>query len=575
MPGSGAVARKKHIHRALDDLFHFRSVEFLLHAKDCAQPQSGFAELGKLLSRQFQIVDVELPPFHRLRQIVDQPVAPHFRPAGVKIAPQLGEAVALGDTDAKALLGKIRQHESQYMLGRNRQDLPRRRGLIYHVKRAVGHLLALDSHHLDKKQPFVREIAIERRLGDTGLPRNIIDAGPLEPMRQKDLTRARKHLFKLATRANDRSGIPHMRLSSSFGSINRLVQFQQPQQSDCCFDIERIYTWNRSKEGQWMRFLTQRKRFDDLSEQEVLALAISSEEDDARIYRGYAETLRADYPASAKLFEGMAAEEDQHRARLIDLHEQRFGPTIPLIRREHVAGYYNRRPVWLMENLGIERIREEAEAMERDAEQFYTKAAGRTSDTATRKLLGDLAAAEAGHQNTAADLADAHLDGDARDLENANSRRQFILTWVQPGLAGLMDGSVSTLAPIFATAFATHNTWTTFLVGVAASVGAGISMGFTEAASDDGELSGRGSPIKRGLASGVMTTMGGLGHALPYLITDFWTATIIAIIVVFIELWAIAWIQNKYMETPFFRAAFQVVLGGALVLAAGILIGSG
>lgn len=324
-----------------------------------------------------------------------------------------------------------------------------------------------------------------------------------------------------------------------------------------------------------MRFSFSRKRFRDLSEQEVLALAISSEEDDARIYRGYAETLRADYPDSAKVFEGMAAEEDQHRQRLIDLHRSRFGDVIPLIRREHVAGYYNRRPVWLVENLGLERIRAEAEAMEREAEHFYLKAAQMTRDAATRKLLGDLAAAEAGHQSTAEELEARHLTEDARSSEEDQARRQFILTWVQPGLAGLMDGSVSTLAPIFATAFATHDTWTTFLVGLAASVGAGISMGFTEAASDDGELSGRGSPVKRGFASGIMTTVGGLGHALPYLIPDFWTATVTAFIVVFIELWAIAWIQNKFMETPFFRAAFQVVLGGALVFAAGVLIGSG
>ncbi|WP_170359475.1 iron exporter MbfA [Ruegeria arenilitoris] len=324
-----------------------------------------------------------------------------------------------------------------------------------------------------------------------------------------------------------------------------------------------------------MRFFTQRKHFRDLTEQEVIALAISSEEDDARIYRSYAEMLRPDYPATAKIFDGMAAEEDEHRRRLIALHEDRFGAVIPLIRREHVAGYYARRPIWLVENLGIERIREEAEMMERDAERFYLAAAGRTTDAATRKLLGDLAAAEAGHQAAAAELEEAHLDHDEKEAEKVISHRQFILTWVQPGLAGLMDGSVSTLAPIFATAFATHDPWTTFLVGLAASVGAGISMGFTEAASDDGELSGRGSPVKRGLASGVMTTVGGLGHALPYLIPEFWTATIIAFIVVFFELWAIAWIQNRYMETPFFRAAFQVVLGGALVLAAGILIGSG
>ena len=324
-----------------------------------------------------------------------------------------------------------------------------------------------------------------------------------------------------------------------------------------------------------MRFSLNRKRFKDLSEQEVLALAISSEEDDARIYRDYAERLREAYPDSAAVFDGMAEEENEHRRRLIDLHRARFGDVIPLIRREHVSGYYARRPVWLIENLSLERIRQEAAAMEQDAERFYLAAAARTSDAATRQLLGDLAAAEAGHHGSAQDLTEKHLNTDSRSDEDSRAHRQFLLTWVQPGLAGLMDGSVSTLAPIFATAFATHNTWTTFLVGLAASVGAGISMGFTEAASDDGELSGRGSPIKRGVASGVMTTVGGLGHALPYLITDFWTATVVAIIVVFVELWAIAWIQNKFMETPFFRAAFQVVLGGALVFAAGVLIGSG
>jgi erythrin-vacuolar iron transport family protein len=324
-----------------------------------------------------------------------------------------------------------------------------------------------------------------------------------------------------------------------------------------------------------MRFSLDRKRFSDLSEQEILALAISSEEDDGRIYRGFAESLRGEFPDSAAIFDGMAAEEDDHRQRLIDLHRRRFGNTIPLIRREHVSGYYARRPVWLTQNLGLDRIRAEAEAMEHDAERFYLSAAARTSDAETRKLLGDLAAAEAGHSATAEELTEAHLDPDTRQSEDQRAHRQFILTWVQPGLAGLMDGSVSTLAPIFATAFATHDTWTTFLVGLAASVGAGISMGFTEAASDDGELSGRGSPVKRGVASGVMTTLGGLGHALPYLITDFWTATVLAIIVVFVELWAIAWIQNRYMQTPFFRAAFQVVLGGALVFAAGVLIGSG
>ncbi|MCW1950060.1 MAG: rubrerythrin family protein [Octadecabacter sp.] len=321
--------------------------------------------------------------------------------------------------------------------------------------------------------------------------------------------------------------------------------------------------------------ISNRKRFSDLSAQEVLALAISSEEDDARIYRSYAERLRGEFPASASVFEGMAAEEDGHRRRLIEMHQSRFGDTIPLVRREHVAGFYARRPVWLVENLGLERIRDEARQMESDAQRFYETAAKTSTDAATRALLGDLAAAEAGHSERAGELVAENVNPDADTEEKDAAHRQFVLTWVQPGLAGLMDGSVSTLAPIFATAFATQDTWTTFLVGSAASIGAGISMGFTEAASDDGQISGRGSPIKRGISSGVMTTLGGMGHALPYLITDFWTATIIAFAVVFIELWAIAWIQNRYMQTPFFRAAFQVVLGGALVLAAGMIIGSG
>lgn len=316
-----------------------------------------------------------------------------------------------------------------------------------------------------------------------------------------------------------------------------------------------------------------RRRFSDLSEAEILALAISSEEDDGRIYATYAERLRAEYPATAAIFDGMAAEENEHRRRLIAAYEARFGKVIPLIRREHVAGFYSRRPVWLIENLGLDRIRQEAAQMEDDAAAFYTEAVKTSTDAGTRRLLGDLAAAERQHQKRAENLEAINVPEDVREDERGKARRQFVLTWVQPGLAGLMDGSVSTLAPIFATAFATQNTWTTFLVGLAASVGAGISMGFTEAAHDDGVISGRGSPVKRGLASGIMTAIGGLGHALPYLIPHFWTATTIAGIVVFIELWAIAWIQNRYMETPFLRATFQVVLGGALVLAAGILIG--
>ncbi|CUA92230.1 iron exporter MbfA [Pannonibacter indicus] len=317
-----------------------------------------------------------------------------------------------------------------------------------------------------------------------------------------------------------------------------------------------------------------RRDFSSLSEAEILALAISSEEDDSRIYKAYADGLRDDFPASAAVFDAMAEEENGHRQQLIALFQKRFGDTIPLIRREHVRGYYARKPDWLVRPLGLEKVRAMAEQMEDQAARFYEEAAKLTSDAATRELLGDLAMAERGHESRAEALSESLTPMDVRAEEDKTAHRQFILTYVQPGLAGLMDGSVSTLAPIFAAAFATQDTWQTFLVGLSASVGAGISMGFTEAAHDDGVLSGRGSPLKRGLSSGIMTTVGGLGHALPYLIPDFWTATSLATAVVFIELWAIAWIQNHYMDTPFWRATLQVVLGGSLVFAAGVLIGN-
>ncbi|MGE6739726.1 iron exporter MbfA [Allorhizobium pseudoryzae] len=318
-----------------------------------------------------------------------------------------------------------------------------------------------------------------------------------------------------------------------------------------------------------------RRAFESLSEPEILALAISSEEEDARIYQSYAASLSDRAPDSAKVFRDMAEVEQAHRNMLISQFRQRFGEDIPLIRREHVRGFYQRRPDWLMSNLSLETIRAQAELMEAQAFRFYTEAGKRVTDAGTRQLLGDLALAEQGHGEIAHRLGEKHAPDEVREEEDQTERRQFILTYVQPGLAGLMDGSVSTLAPIFAAAFATQDTWQTFLIGLSASVGAGISMGFTEAAHDDGKLSGRGSPLKRGLASGIMTALGGLGHALPYLIPHFWTATIVAAIVVFFELWAIAFIQNKYMETPFLRAVFQVVFGGSLVLAAGILIGNG
>lgn len=323
------------------------------------------------------------------------------------------------------------------------------------------------------------------------------------------------------------------------------------------------------------RFFSARRAFKSLSEEEILALAISAEEDDGRIYRAYADGLRSDFPVSAKIFEHMAAEEDQHRQTLIDLFKLRFGNTIPLIRREHVRRYYERKPDWLVRPLNLENTRMQAEQMERDSERFYRVAAARTTDADTRKLLGDLAAAEARHHDSAAALTKELVTDGVRAEEENTEKRQFLLTYVQPGLAGLMDGSISTLAPIFVAAFATGDTWKTFLVGLSASVGVGISMGFTEAAHDDGVLSGRGSPVKRGLSSGIMTTIGGLGHTIPYLIPDFKIATSVAIAIVFVELWAITWIQNKYMETPWGRAAFQVILGGTLVFAAGIIIGHG
>lgn len=323
------------------------------------------------------------------------------------------------------------------------------------------------------------------------------------------------------------------------------------------------------------RFLEPGKRdFSSLSAAEILSLAVAAEEEDGRIYAAYADKIREAYPASAKIFEGMSEEEDTHRQRLLDLYQKKFGDTLIPIRREHVRGFMQRKPVWLMQELSIETIRQQVWEMERSAYNFYIEAAKLSDDVEVRKLLGTLALEEAKHEHKADTLEQEHLGEDEKSAEESEAHRQFVLTYVQPGLAGLMDGSVSTLAPIFAAAFATGDTWQTFLVGLAASVGAGISMGFTEAASDDGKLTGRGSPIKRGFAAGIMTALGGLGHALPYLIPHFWTATITAFAIVFIELWAIAWIQNRYMDTPFFRAAFQVVLGGALVFGAGVLIGN-
>jgi erythrin-vacuolar iron transport family protein len=317
------------------------------------------------------------------------------------------------------------------------------------------------------------------------------------------------------------------------------------------------------------------KKFSDLTEQEVLALAITNEEEDSRIYRGFAEGLREQFPSSAKVFDEMADEEVHHRTMLFDLYRQRFGEYLPLIRRQDVKGFLHpKQPLWLTRPLGLEEVRKFAENMEFEAERYYRKAAESARDASVRQLLVELAEAEAGHESLAHKLSQTILTKGARAQEDETARRMFLLQYVQPGLVGLMDGSVSTLAPLFAAAFATHNTWATFLVGLAASVGAGISMGFAEALSDDGSLTGRGSPIIRGLVTGGMTALGGLGHTLPYLIPHFHTATAVAIAVVVVELGLISWIRTRFMDTPFLQAAFQIVVGGVLVFLAGILIGS-
>jgi rubrerythrin len=315
------------------------------------------------------------------------------------------------------------------------------------------------------------------------------------------------------------------------------------------------------------------KNFKDLSEREILALAIALEEEDGRIYGDFQDGLRETYPASARLFAEMQAEESEHRASLLELYRAKFGDHIPHLRRQDVKGFIDRRPVWLVRPLGLNAVRRQAEAMELETRQFYERAAQQVTDVSIRKLLGDLELAERRHSAIAESLEEQLITPGVREKEAEAQRRLFVLQIVQPGLAGLMDGSVSTLAPVFAAAFATKNSWDAFLVGLAASVGAGISMGFAEALSDDGSLTGRGHPWIRGVVCGLMTTAGGIGHTLPFLIPDFNVATIVAVVVVVIELLAISFIRNRYMDTPFFSAALQVILGGALVFAAGILIG--
>ena len=312
------------------------------------------------------------------------------------------------------------------------------------------------------------------------------------------------------------------------------------------------------------------RSFDTLTEQEILALAVALEEEDARIYDDFADGLKQDHPEQAEKFKQLRREEDEHRHRLLDLYRDRFGDHMPLIRRQDVRGFVLRRPVWLVRPLGLKAVQKAAETMELETKRFYEAAARRATDARVRQLLGDLAEEERRHAHTAEEIADTKPS----EEESARQKRLFLLQVIQPGLAGLMDGSVSTLAPLFAAAFATHNSWATFLVGLAASVGAGISMGFAEALSDDGSLTGRGHPWARGFVCAIMTTAGGIGHTLPYLIGNIRTATAVSVAVVLVELGVIAWVRHKFMDTPLTSAVVQVVFGGALVFLVGILIGS-
>ena len=311
------------------------------------------------------------------------------------------------------------------------------------------------------------------------------------------------------------------------------------------------------------------RTFESLTEQEILALAISLEEDDARIYEDFADGLKESYPDQAAKFLEIQKEEDGHRHRLLDLHRSRFGDHVPMIRRENVRGFVSRKPVWLVRPLGLKAVQKQAELMELETKRFYEAAAKRTNDAGIRQLLGDLAEEERHHAQTAERIGATKLS----ESESDQQKRLFVLQVIQPGLAGLMDGSVSTLAPLFAAAFATHSSIQTFQVGVAAGVGAGISMGFAEALSDDGSLTGRGHPWARGFVCGMMTAIGGLGHTLPYLIPNINTATYLAVVVVLVELGVISWVRHRYMDSSLTSAVLQVGLGGVLVFIAGVLIG--
>ena len=331
-----------------------------------------------------------------------------------------------------------------------------------------------------------------------------------------------------------------------------------------------------------------KRSFKDLTPPEIIALAISLEEEDSRILQEFARILRPNYPKAAVELDEMRREEDGHRHQLVDLFRKKYGEEIPLVNRQDVKGFVHRDTIFSMQPWDIERIRRYVALMELETERFYTRSAAKTSDAEVRQILGDLAEAERHHEARSSALSPDEQPSDEKHEESRISRQLFVMQVIQPGLVGLMDGSVSTLAPLFAAAFATHRlamagqlahvgsseTWPTFLVGLASSVGAAISMGFAEALSDDGSLTGRGQPLLRGFVCALMTFAGGIFHALPFLIIDFKIATPLAICVGVVELFIIAWIRNRYMQSPFVSTAIQVIAGGALVFFAGVLIGS-
>ncbi len=218
--------------------------------------------------------------------------------------------------------------------------------------------------------------------------------------------------------------------------------------------------------------------FSSLSEQEILALTISLEEEDERVYADFAVGLREKFPGSAAVFEGMRADESRHRRRLLELYRQKFGEHIPLIRRQDIRGFVKRNSVWLVQPLNLEKIRNQVRATEMETLRFYEKVAARAQDASIRQLLDDLVQEERLHYKRADELEKDKLTGSVRELEAEAGRKLFLLQIVQPGLVGLIDGSVSTMAPVFAAALATRSTRDAFLVGLGGVRRRGHQHGF-------------------------------------------------------------------------------------------------